>query len=263
MPINFNYGWEEEIIDPEEELKRTSDQDKGPELESITDLEKETQDIGDQYEEDLGMEDGKEDDTEDPDMGEESYRRNRKYSYYGVEEYAEDIGVDTGADDTSTDDVVIEETPPAEEVTEEVAPEVTNVDVTAEVAVEPAEVTEEEVKEDAVDEETQELDASAAIENWANKIGIYGLENEDPVTIHVETGEIDKEITLEGSNVSINDSGDNGGSSDDGLPEEIDDGTGNDGNGNAEGENDNGGNDNNNNDAGNESLSALEYLIGL
>ena len=260
MAINFNYGWEEEIIDPEEELKRTSDQDKGPELESITDLENETQDIGDQEEEDLGMENDDEDGVEDPDMGGESYRRNKNYKFYGVEEYVEDIGVDTGSDDANVEDVKVEETPPADEVTEEVAPEVTNVDVTAEVAVEPAEVSEEEVKEDAVDEETQELDAAAAVENWANKIGIYGLENEDPVTIHVETGEIDKEITLEGSNVSINDSGDNGGSSDDGLPEEIDDGTGNDGN------NDNAGNDNgddNKNNAGNESLSALEYLIGL
>lgn len=258
MPINFNYGWEEEIIDPEEELKRTSDQDKGPETESITDIENETQDIGDQYEEDLGMEEDEVDEDADPDMGGESYRR-RKYSFYGVEEYTEDLGVDTGSDDANAEDVTIEETPPAEEVTEEVAPEATNLDVTAEVSVQPAEVTEEEVKEDAVDEETQEMDASAAVENWANKIGIYGLENEDPVTIHVETGEIDKEITLEGSNVSINDGGDNASSSDDQMPEEIDDGTGNDGNGNAEG-GDNGGKDNN---AGNESLSALEYLIGL
>lgn len=261
---NYNkYGWEEEIIDPEEELKRTSDQDKGPELESITDIENETQDMGDQYEEDLGMEENGANDDEDPELGAASYRRRKSSeSFYGVEEYTEDIGVDTGSDDSNPEEVEVVETPASDEVTEEVAPDVTNVDVTAEVAVEPAEVTEDEVKEDAVDEETSEMSADQAVENWANKLGIYGLENEDPVTIHVETGEIDKEITLEGSNVSINDGGDNGGSSDDGMPEEIDDGTGDDGNANAEG-GDNGGNEGGDNNAGNESLSSLEYLLGL
>lgn len=263
MPTYLNYGWEEEVIDPEEELKRTSDQDKGPELESITDIENETQDIGDQYEEDLGMEVTNANDDEDPEMGAASYRRRKSSeSFYGVEEYTEDIGVDTGSDDSNVEEVTIEETPPAEEVTEEVAPETTNLDVTAEVAVEPAEVTEDEVTEDAVNEETGEMNADQAVENWANKIGIYGLENDDPVTIHVETGEIDKEITLEGSNVSINDGGDSG-SSDDEMPEEIDDGTSGDGNANAEG-GDNGGNEGgDNNQAGNESLSNLEYLIGF
>lgn len=262
MAISKNYyGWEEEVIDPEEELKRTPDQDKGPELESITDIENETQDMGDQYEEDLGMEENENDDSEF-DEGYESYGRKssskKSVKFYGLEEYEEDMGIDTGSDDENVEEVTIEETPPAEEVTEEVAPEATNLDVTAEVSVEPAEVTEEEVKEDAVNEETQEIDTTAAVENWANKLGIYGLENEDPVTIHVETGEIDKEITLEGSNVSINDGNADSGSSDDGMPEEIDDGTGSDGNANEGG---NEGGDNNN--AGNESYTSLEQYLNL
>lgn len=256
MARNY-YGWEEEIIEPEEELERTPDQDKGPELESITDIENEVQDMGDQEEEDLGMEDEEGEDVMDEGIdGMESFRRKNKF--YSLEDYEEDIGIDTGDDDESVEDVVIEETPPTEEVTEEVVPEATNLDVTAEVSVEPTEVTEEEVEEDALNEETQELDTVTAVENWANKIGIYGLENDDPVTIHVETGEIDKDITLEGSNVSINDCKEDTGSSDE-MPEEIDDGTNNNDN------NDNNNDDNNddNNKSGNESWSSLEQYLNL
>lgn len=242
-PNNYNlFGREEQTIDNDEELELTENHDQGPDVEGTTDLQDEYEDIGEQYTEDLGME---EDDSID-ENSEESYN-----NIYSIEELAEENGIDMGTTDDPEDTTVTDDSGDSD-----AAVDPSDEEVKTEAAIEDPTPEEEEVTEDATDEDGN-IDTVAAVENYCNSIGIYGIEEgTDPVHITVESGNVGKDITIEeGGNISIGEIDGGSDSPDTGVDEELDDGTGGDnaeaGDGNADagdaGEAANG------NDAGNES----------